>query len=89
MANEITKQEFDEIKNKTKTIICFENGKRELTYGGLSYKIIVDEIQAQQSKGRICVIVDEEVAEAITKKLEKNIRDRMNLADLIAELKSR
>ena len=45
MANQITMREYNEIKNETVQLIRFENGRRKMTIGGMSYKNAIDEMQ--------------------------------------------
>ena len=64
MANLFKKAEYDEIKNQEFILITFdENGKRILTYGGLSLYKLTKEIVLANSCGEDYLVMTEEFKE--------------------------
>ena len=60
MANEITKKDYEEIKNKRVSVISFKDGRRTFTYAGLSYKEAIDEMLRYSENGVVCLVITEE-----------------------------
>jgi len=50
--NNLTKKEFDIIKNTRVQIVIFEDNKRVLTYGGINYQTAIEDIMSQNLIGR-------------------------------------
>ena len=66
--NKISQKEYQEIKNKTVTVISFENGQRTMTYGGLSYKQAIEETIRASMYGQTSLIVPQELANELKTK---------------------
>ncbi len=62
MANQLSKKDYEQIKNKSVDVVSFDNKRyRTLTYAGLSYKKAIEHIIKEQKKGIVCMIFEEGV----------------------------
>lgn len=57
MSNKFTKTQYDKVKNYSFSVVSFKDGKRTLTYGGLSFKQAMDHLMRKQMQGEICLII--------------------------------
>jgi hypothetical protein len=62
MANRFTNKEYQMVKNQNYVLVAFRNGKRVMTYAGLSMYKLIKEMQMHQRIGDRCLFFTEEEA---------------------------
>jgi hypothetical protein len=81
--NTTTTKQYSEIKNKTVAVVSFSvTGIQVRTsmYGGVGYVKAIQEVQSKQRRGEICMIVESDIFQAITKYERENNVARISLS---------
>ena len=74
--NILPMKKYQEIKNKTVTIVSFRDGKRTLTYSGVDYAKAIEHMIEKTKNGEVCLVYKEETQNFLGK--EKVVDSLLN-----------